>query len=83
LIAHAARTRDLVAGTIIGSGTISTKDYAARGTACIFERRAIEIIAGGKPETPFMALGDRVRIVAVTSQGRTPFGAIDQTINRA
>ena len=80
LIAHAARTRDLVAGTIIGSGTVSNKDYASRGSACISERRAIEIIAGGKPETPFMAFGDRVRMEAVTSQGRIPFGAIDQTV---
>lgn len=80
LVAHAARTRDLVAGTIIGSGTVSNSAYATRGSACISERRAIEIIAAGKPETPFMALGDRVRMQAITSDGRTPFGAIDQQV---
>jgi fumarylacetoacetate (FAA) hydrolase len=83
LVAHAARTRDLVAGTIIGSGTVSNAAYATRGSACISERRAIEIIAGGKPETPFMAHGDRVRMQAITSDGRTPFGTIDQVVARA
>lgn len=80
LIAHAARTRDLVAGTIIGSGTVSNVDHAARGSACISERRAIEIIAQGKPETPFMAFGDRVRMAAVDSAGGEPFGRIDQRV---
>ena len=78
LIAHAARTRDLVAGTIIGSGTVSNKDYATRGSACISERRAIEIIASGAPQTPFMAFGDTVRMEAWTSAGANPFGAIEQ-----
>lgn len=83
LIAHAARTRDLVAGTIIGSGTVSNKDYATRGSACISERRAIEIIAQGKPATPFLGFGDRVRMEAITSTGGTPFGAISQTVVKA
>ncbi|MBC2668832.1 fumarylacetoacetate hydrolase family protein [Novosphingobium piscinae] len=80
LVAHAARTRDLVAGTIIGSGTVSNPDYATVGSACISERRAIEIIAEGNPRTPFMSFGDRVRMEAVTQQGATPFGVIEQTV---
>ncbi len=83
LIAHAARTRDLVAGTIIGSGTVSNREYAARGSACISERRAIEMIAHGQPRTQFMAIGDRVRMEGLTSDGRTPFGAIDQIVTKA
>ena len=80
LIAHAARTRDLVAGTIIGSGTVSNKDYATRGSACISERRAIEIIASGAPATPFMVYGDTIRMEARTSTGDKPFGAIQQRV---
>ncbi|MBC2665502.1 fumarylacetoacetate hydrolase family protein [Novosphingobium flavum] len=83
LIAHAARTRDLVAGTIIGSGTVSNRDYAVRGSACISERRAIEIIAGGAPATPFMAFGDRVRMVGRADDGTEPFGAIAQRVVKA
>eukprot|EP01037_Dinobryon_pediforme_P012152 gene12152-12238_t len=80
LVAHAARTRDLVAGTIIGSGTVSNRDYATRGSACISERRAIEIIAHGAPQTAFMHFGQTVRMEAITSDGRSPFGAIEQTV---
>ncbi|WP_420383955.1 fumarylacetoacetate hydrolase family protein [Novosphingobium sp.] len=83
LVAHAAATRDLVAGTIIGSGTVSNREYATRGSACISERRAIEMIAEGKPQTAFMAHGDHVRMEGRTSDGRTPFGAIDQGIIKA
>jgi fumarylacetoacetate (FAA) hydrolase len=83
LIAHAARTRDLVAGTIIGSGTVSNAEYATRGSACISERRAIEMIAGGKPETPFMAFGDTVRMEGRLLDGHAPFGAIAQTVVQA
>lgn len=79
LIAHAARTRDLVAGTIIGSGTVSNTDYASVGSSCISERRAIEMIAGGKPETPFLHFGDRVRMAALGRDG-SPFGNIDQRV---
>lgn len=79
LIAHAARTRDLVAGTIIGSGTISNADHATVGSACISERRAIETIAQGKPTTAFMRFGDRVRIHA-PANGGSPFGVIDQRV---
>ncbi|KUR74878.1 fumarylacetoacetate hydrolase family protein [Novosphingobium sp. FSW06-99] len=80
LVAHAARTRDLVAGTIIGSGTVSNREYATRGSACISERRAIEMIADGAPQTAFMAHGDRVRMEGRTRDGHAPFGAIDQIV---
>lgn len=80
LVAHAAATRDLVAGTIIGSGTIANADYAQVGSSCISERRAIEIIADGKASTPFMAFGDRVRMQAWLPDGRAPFGGLDQVV---
>jgi fumarylacetoacetate (FAA) hydrolase len=83
LVAHAARTRDLVAGTIIGSGTVSNRAYATRGSACISERRAIEIIADGQPATSFMHFGDQVRMTGLLSDGTTPFGTIDQRVTRA
>jgi fumarylacetoacetate (FAA) hydrolase len=82
LVAHAAATRDLVAGTIIGSGTVANAAYAEVGSSCISERRAIEIIAAGKPSTQFMRFGDRVRMEARTPAGGAPFGAIDQHIVR-
>ncbi|BEV01796.1 fumarylacetoacetate hydrolase family protein [Novosphingobium olei] len=80
LVAHAARTRDLVAGTVIGSGTVSNATYATRGSACISEQRAIEIIAHGAPQTPFMADGDSVQMIAKSRDGAAPFGAIDQRV---
>ena len=80
LVAHAAATRDLVAGTIIGSGTVANQAYAEVGSSCISERRAIEIIAGGAPSTPFMKFGDTVRMSARTTEADTPFGTIDQTV---
>jgi fumarylacetoacetate (FAA) hydrolase len=82
LIAHAARTRDLPAGTIIGSGTVSNAGYAEVGSCCLSERRAIEMIAGGAPVTPFMRFGDRIRM-EVTAGGRSLFGAIDQRVVKA
>lgn len=82
LVAHAAATRDLVAGTIIGSGTVANADYTAVGSSCISERRAIEIISTGQAVTAFMSFGDRVRMEAVTPGGETPFGAIDQVAVR-
>jgi fumarylacetoacetate (FAA) hydrolase len=81
LVAHAAATRRLRAGTIIGSGTVSNAG-GKKGSACIAERRAIETIANGEPKTPFMKFGDRVRMEA-RWQGRPVFGAIDQRIVRA
>ncbi|EGF89966.1 fumarylacetoacetate FAA hydrolase family protein [Asticcacaulis biprosthecium C19] len=77
LIAHAARSRDLPAGTIIGSGTVSSSRYAEVGSACIAERRAIETIADGKPSTPFMRRGDRVCLHALDPK---MFGRIDQKV---
>jgi fumarylacetoacetate (FAA) hydrolase len=81
LIAHAAATRRLSAGTIIGSGTVSNAG-GQKGSACIAERRAIETIEHGAPRTPFMRFGDRVRM-AVRQDGQCVFGAIDQRIVRA
>jgi fumarylacetoacetate (FAA) hydrolase len=81
LIAHAARTRELEAGTVIGSGTVSNRDPAA-GSACLAERRMIETIEEGAPRTPFLKFGDRVRIEMVDSSGRSIFGAIDQKVVR-
>ncbi|GAA5054555.1 fumarylacetoacetate hydrolase family protein [Erythrobacter westpacificensis] len=80
LVAHAATTRDLVAGTIIGSGTVANGDYAEVGSSCISERRAIEIIARGKPETSFMRFGDAIRMEAKARDGASPFGVIDQKV---
>lgn len=79
LVAHAARTRDLCPGTIIGSGTVSSPDYQAVGSCCIAERRAIEAIESGAPQTGFMRFGDRVRMDALAS-GRSVFGTIDQQV---
>lgn len=80
LVAHAARTRDLVAGTIIGSGTVSNIDYATVGSSCISERRAIDVIEHGEIQTSFMAFGDRVRMEARTQEGTPLFGPIDQMV---
>jgi fumarylacetoacetate (FAA) hydrolase len=78
LIAHAAYSRNLSAGTIVGSGTISNDDYATVGSACITERRAIEMAESGAPVTSYMSFGDRVRIEVLDADGRSIFGAIDQ-----
>lgn len=79
LIAHAARTRSLCAGTIIGSGTISNRNYAQVGSSCIAEKRAIEKIGSGEAFTPFMQDGESVRI-EVRQRGGSLFGAIDQRV---
>ena len=81
LVAHAARTRPLGAGTIVGSGTIANQDESL-GASCLAERRMLEIIESGKPETPFMAFGDRIRIEMLDAEGRSIFGAIEQVIER-
>jgi fumarylacetoacetate (FAA) hydrolase len=81
LIAHAARTRSLCAGSIIGSGTVSNKD-GARGSACIAERRSLETIEKGSPKTPFLKFGDRVKMEMLDLDGRSIFGAIDQEVQR-
>jgi fumarylacetoacetate (FAA) hydrolase len=69
-----------VAGTIIGSGTVSNANYREVGSCCIAERRAIEIIDHGSPQTPFMSFGDRVRMAVPGSNGGLLFGAIDQGV---
>lgn len=79
LIAHAARSRRITAGTIVGSGTVSNIDRAA-GSACIAERRVIEILDQGEAKTPFMRFGERVRMQAVAPDGSAPFGTIDQRV---
>ena len=92
LIAHLARTRELEAGSIVGSGTVSNKENGAPGRpakdggvgyACLAEQRTIETILAGKPVTPFMGFGDRVRIEMLDGQGQSIFGAIDQKVVRA
>jgi fumarylacetoacetate (FAA) hydrolase len=80
LIAHAAYSRNLSAGTIIGSGTVSNADYVEVGSGCIAERRAIEIADQGKAVTEYMRFGDRVRIEMPGPDGQSIFGAIDQRI---
>jgi fumarylacetoacetate (FAA) hydrolase len=79
LVAHAARTRVLGAGTIIGSGTVSNRD-ASRGACCIAEVRTREQLADGAPRTPFLKFGDRVRIEMLDWDNRSIFGAIDQEV---
>jgi fumarylacetoacetate (FAA) hydrolase len=90
LVAHAARTRDLGPGTIVGSGTVSNrgadggpgKPVAAGGAgySCIAELRTVETLTAGAPKTPFLTAGDRVRIEMIDGRGRSIFGAIDQTV---
>lgn len=79
LIAHAARTRHLSAGTILGSGTVSNKDKSV-GSSCIVEKRTIEKIETGESTTPFMKFGDMVKIEMLDAKGQSIFGAIEQTI---
>lgn len=79
LIAHAARTRDLGPGTIIGSGTVSNEDPKV-GSSCLVEQRTIEQIETGAPRTPYLKRGDRVRISMATPQGQDLFGSIDQVV---
>lgn len=81
LIAHAAKTRTLCAGTIVGSGTVSNRD-ASRGSACIAEKRTREQLEGGRPETPFLHFGERVRIEMLDTHGHSIFGAIDHAVAR-
>ena len=79
LLAHAAKSRPLAAGTLMGSGTIANQD-TARGASCLAEKRMLEIIAKGKPETPFMQFGDTVRIEMKSRDGVSIFGAIEQEV---
>jgi fumarylacetoacetate (FAA) hydrolase len=82
LVAHAAKTRPLAAGSIVGSGTVSNRDRK-KGAGCLFERRAEEILKGGKAKTPFLKFGDRVRIEMLGPDGASLFGAIDQAVVEA
>jgi fumarylacetoacetate (FAA) hydrolase len=81
LVAHAAKTRPLVAGTLVGSGTIANQDEA-KGASCLAERRTLEVLREGRATTPFLRFGDRVRIEMLDRAGRSIFGAIDQRIVR-
>jgi fumarylacetoacetate (FAA) hydrolase len=89
LITHAAKTRELCAGSIIGSGTVSNKQGGLQGSSiahggvgycCIAEVRMYETIETGKPQTPYMQFGDRVRIEMLDAQGASIFGAIEQAV---
>ncbi|MBE3637598.1 fumarylacetoacetate hydrolase family protein [Mangrovicoccus algicola] len=80
LLAHAAQSRDLVAGTVLGSGTVSNADWDEVGSSCLAERRAIEMLETGAPVTPWMRFGDRVRMEATARDGAPLFGAIDQKV---
>lgn len=90
LIAHAARTRRLTAGTIIGSGTVSNKGVdggpgkpvaeGGLGYSCLAELRTVEALRHGAPKTPFLSYGDTVRIEMLDGGGRSIFGAIEQTV---
>jgi fumarylacetoacetate (FAA) hydrolase len=92
LVAHAAKTRPLAAGLIIGSGTVSNRDpdggpgrpieEGGVGYSCIAEIRSVETIRHGAPKTPFLSFGDRVRIEMLDAEGRSIFGAIDQEVVR-
>ncbi len=79
LISHAARTRELSAGTVIGSGTISNSDRS-RGCACIVEQRVLESLERGAAVTPYLRFGERVRIEMLDAGGRSIFGAIEQDV---
>ena len=82
LIAHAAKTRRLCAGSIVGSGTVSNLDRST-GSTCLAERRMLETLDHGKPMTPFLSFGDRVRIEMRDAAGHSIFGAIDQRVVKA
>jgi fumarylacetoacetate (FAA) hydrolase len=79
LIAHAAKTRFLAAGTLIGTGTISNHD-ASVGYACLMEKRLVEQVELGASKTPFLGFGDRVRIEMLDDHGASIFGAIDHVV---
>jgi fumarylacetoacetate (FAA) hydrolase len=81
LVAHAARTRPLSAGTIVGSGTVANEDTSL-GASCFAEKRTVETLETGKPITPFMKYGDVVRIEMRARDGADIFGAIEQRIER-
>jgi len=79
LIAHAAKTRNLTAGTVVGSGTVANQDESV-GASCLAEKRMLEVIRDGKPSTPFLRFGQTVRIEMLDDAGHSLFGAIEQQI---
>jgi fumarylacetoacetate (FAA) hydrolase len=79
LVAHAAKTRPLTAGTIVGSGTIANQD-TSKGASCLAEQRTVETLRDGKASTPFLKFGDSLRIEVTDKQGASIFGAIEQVI---
>jgi fumarylacetoacetate (FAA) hydrolase len=79
LVAHAAKTRPLTAGSIVGSGTIANED-TSKGASCLAEQRTVETLASGKPSTPFLKYGDTLRIEITDAHGASIFGAIEQVI---
>jgi len=81
LVAHAAKTRPLSAGTVVGSGTIANED-TTKGASCFAEKRTLEILRDGKPSTPFMKFGDVVRIEMKNRDGNSIFGVIEQRIEQ-
>jgi fumarylacetoacetate (FAA) hydrolase len=82
LVAHAARTRPLSAGTLVGSGTIANQD-TGKGASCLAEQRTVETLRDGKPSTPFLKFGDRLRIEITDAAGHSIFGAIEQIMAQA
>jgi len=82
LVAHAAKTRPLSAGAIVGSGTIANQD-TAKGASCLAEQRTVETLRDGKPSTPFLKFGDRVKIDVTDADGASLFGAIEQTVTKS
>lgn len=82
LVAHAAKTRPLTAGAVVGSGTIANEDTAL-GASCFAEQRTVETLRDGKPSTPFMSFGDVVHIEMLDRDGASIFGAIEQRIEQA
>ncbi len=81
LVAHAAKTRPLSAGAIVGSGTIANED-TGKGASCLAEQRTVETLRDGKPSTPFLKFGDTVRIEITDAGGASVFGAIEQVVSR-
>ena len=81
LVAHAAKTRPLAAGTIVGSGTIANEDVS-KGASCLAEQRTVETLRDGKASTPFLTFGDVVKIEMTDAQGKSLFGAIEQRVTK-
>lgn len=82
LVAHAAKSRPLSAGTLVGSGTIANEDTSL-GASCLAEQRTVETLRDGKPSTPFLKFGDTVRIEVTDAAGASIFGAIEQLVTRS